>query len=119
MLFLLASVGMTHILVDSHLLENFRESFSPEGKRANPLIYKMISCYQCSGFWCGAFCGFANFSPSELNGLFSIFSNLTSLAYVLFLSGCASSICSVLMVNILNYLETQSVIEVKESDGEI
>jgi hypothetical protein len=59
-LFLLAAIGMCHIMVDGSILNPFKKwlekptwmlSWS-KGK-----LLAMLSCYQCSGFWAGALIG--------------------------------------------------------------
>lgn len=73
LLFCLASVGMTLILVRGSLFASFREKLFEEADRirnkrqkkgqANgftliEFVADMIHCVQCTGFWCGLFCGF-------------------------------------------------------------
>jgi len=48
--FFLASVGTSHILVESELLRGFRTFVK---RKCNPTIAYLVSCYQCTGFWCG------------------------------------------------------------------
>ncbi len=48
-LFILAVVGLTHIIVDSEASIPVHEWVEPR----SPIIAKVMDCYQCSGFWCG------------------------------------------------------------------
>ncbi len=65
-IFILATIGMTKIVVDSSLFASFRDYFAPPVKDGeepivlNPVrkwVGDMITCHQCAGFWCGMFCG--------------------------------------------------------------
>lgn len=58
LLFCIASVGLTHIIVDSSLFLPIREwlkkNYSEEQpKTVGSAIRKIITCYQCCGVWCG------------------------------------------------------------------
>ena len=48
-LFILGVIGMTHIIVDSVLLEPFHKWTKQHSQR----LAAMTDCHQCSGFWCG------------------------------------------------------------------
>ena len=94
LLFVLSSVGMTFIIVDSTIMEPVRlrlKQILPE------YIYKVFECYQCSGFWCGI-----------ISGLILLTHNIFELA----LCGCAASFLSVLCANILNYLEINTSVDI-------
>ena len=51
--FLLASWGLTHIIVSSKILGGFRDYLQIE----YPSIYELVNCYQCTGFWVSFFLG--------------------------------------------------------------
>jgi len=57
-LFALGVVGLTHIIVDSTIMEPFRNAMQ---KWFPEKISYMVNCYQCFGFWAGLFCGWACF----------------------------------------------------------
>ena len=60
LLFVLATLGLIHIIVDSSLFEPIREwwkSHLPEK------IGKAITCHQCTGFWSGAIVGAVLLNP--------------------------------------------------------
>ena len=72
LLFCLASVGMTLILVRGSIFQSFRQYLANETARIRrrrekkglkPVfsligcLHELIECVQCSGFWCGMFCG--------------------------------------------------------------
>lgn len=52
-LFILAVVGLTHIVVDSEISRPVHEWIEPRSR----LVAKVMDCYQCSGFWCGLVLG--------------------------------------------------------------
>ncbi|MDR0336546.1 MAG: DUF1360 domain-containing protein [Planctomycetaceae bacterium] len=73
LLFALASVGMTLILVRGTLFQPFRDFLVHRAERIRfnreqkgyssgftltEFFLGLLSCAQCTGFWCGIFCGF-------------------------------------------------------------
>lgn len=46
---LLATIGLTHLIVDSTILETPRVWL----KEHYPKIGQLVRCYQCAGFWAG------------------------------------------------------------------
>lgn len=92
-LFILGVVGMTHIIVDASIFEwlrNLMDAKLPEK------VSKLIHCYQCTGFWCGIFCGWAAFATITIPQLF--------------LAGCAGSVLANFMALYMNYLEARTLI---------
>jgi hypothetical protein len=59
-MFLLASIGLTNILVHGSILDHIKVW----GKSARQWMHHwewskaLFSCYECTGFWAGLFCGF-------------------------------------------------------------
>lgn len=107
LLFLFASIGMTHIMVDSSIMLPFREfvkNYAP-----NKILWikpkEGIECYQCMGFWCGIVCG----------GLLSslIFVDPKYIGITTFLCACASSYTANTGAYIIAYLEANSVIDIQ------
>ena len=93
LLFCFGVIGMTHIIVDSTIMEplrNWVDRIFPEK------ISKFIHCYQCSGFWCGIFCGW--FVMPEITW------------FQLFVAGYAGSFLSNLAALYMNYLEAQAIV---------
>ena len=91
-LFILASIGMTHVVVDGSIfswLRNLAIKYLPRK------ISSIFSCYQCAGMWCGF-----------LLGYFIIDKDIIKV----FACGCASSFLSMLAATFLNYLEAQTII---------
>ena len=58
-LFIIGSIGLTNIIVDSSLFKPVRESF----KNWN-YIYELLTCHLCSGMWSGLLCGWLLFGTS-------------------------------------------------------
>jgi hypothetical protein len=53
LLFILAVIGLTHIVVDSEIAAP-----AHEWAKANwPWLARMMDCHQCAGFWCGVALG--------------------------------------------------------------
>ena len=59
-LFFLIAYGITQIIVDSYLLSNVRSYVQSKSR----LLYTLVTCTMCTGFWVG--CGLSVFiwSPS-------------------------------------------------------
>lgn len=72
-LFCLASIGMTNIIVDSRLLESFREWVKG---LVSEKVYEAFECHQCMGTWCGMVCGLILISYNPI---------------IILLCGCAGS----------------------------
>lgn len=53
LLFILAVIGLTHIVVDSEIAEPAHEW----AKAHWPWLGRMMDCHQCAGFWCGLVLG--------------------------------------------------------------
>jgi len=52
-LFILGVIGLTHIIVDSTLLEPVHEWIKPRCA----WLGELMGCQQCAGFWCGVLLG--------------------------------------------------------------
>lgn len=95
-LFCLASVGATNIVVDSHIFAPIRDwifEYLPEK------ISYWIRCYQCFGFWSGLIFGLILISVDP---------------FIVFACGCAGSFLSEFAAVFINYLESKSVIDLQE-----
>ena len=103
LLFCIAAVGMTHILVDGSIFQWLRDLPDKLSKKINNIALKwildklsaLIHCHMCSGWWCGGVIGLLVFDPS-----FRIF----------FVTACAGSFLSYAAALYLNYLESQTYI---------
>jgi hypothetical protein len=84
LLFCIATVGMTSIIVQGAIFMPFRqyiENLAETGRQRRaqaaqephrilqkPLVewlHELINCAQCTGFWCGLFCGLFLLSPDS------------------------------------------------------
>ena len=97
-LWLLGSVGMTNIIVESEISKAVKDKI----KNYLPaFLMKGLNCYQCSGFWCGAFC----------TGLMHICNGWGwEKLYLVFLGGCATSFLATIFAFYQTYLEANSII---------
>jgi hypothetical protein len=100
--FVCAVIGFTNILVDpATIAKPFRDKVEKWAKRQSKWAFvwkwfdKMLSCYQCTGFWVGIICGFIIISINPLD---------------LFMCGVAGSFIATWGAYYLNYLEAQSVV---------
>lgn len=98
-LFALATVGLTNIIVDPALIAKPFRDFAD--KRLHPWLSKLFSCYQCSGTWVGFLCGYLIVSRDP---------------WVVFLCGMAGSHLATMSATYMNYLEAMSIVGVEE-DG--
>ena len=99
LLFCLAVVGFTHIIVDpATIAKPFRDFVE---KYCFSWLNKLFSCYQCCGTWVGFFCGWVLISKNP---------------FEVFLCGMAGSFLATLGANYLNYLEAKTIVELNEQD---
>ena len=132
LLFLLASIGLSHILVESNICDPLRTWFKNRAPKPDPgfaehsefigasgysgysvspttfswlcgKISYILGCYQCSGVWAGWF--MACFTLTSWN--YSIFTNLA----IIIPAGFAASIASNLTAIFLTYLEANSMVK--------
>lgn len=101
-LFVLGSVGMTHIIVEGEIFRPIRTFVE---KYTVNFLSKLINCYQCTGFWCGLLVGSGLYCPENFNVL-----ELTRI----FACGCASSCLSYFWAMYLTYLEANTTIKTHE-----
>ena len=87
-LFVLAVIGMTHIVVESTIMEPVDEW--AKNHFPTKLHHGLFECQQCSGFWCGVFLGLTIVSFNPL---------------VLFACGCAGSFLAQLGYWVIEALE--------------
>ena len=100
-LFVFSVIGMTNIVVDSTIFAPVRNWT----KIKHPKIGELMTCHQCSGFWCGLVCG-------------SILGSINPL--VIFAYGCAGSFLATtnLIVSDLLISKTEYVLNNKEESDE-
>lgn len=100
LIFILATIGMSHIIVESEILASFRAAVRAHFGEASKITY-MVNCYQCTGFWSGAF-------NSLMFWLFSI--SLTGLPVVLeqLVCGCAGGFLSMVGAALITFLDSRN-----------
>ena len=90
--FSLATIRMTHTMVDSNLfapVRDFAKARLPE------FVSKILECYQCCGTWVGFFTGFWLISCHPI---------------MVLMAGCAGSFLAYSAAVLLTYFEAQSVV---------
>lgn len=96
-LFALAVVGMTNIIVDpATIMAPARDFIDKHGPK---WLVKLVSCYQCTGTWVGFLCGYMLISDR---------------IPVVFLCGMAGSFIATMSAAYMNYLEAQSIVGVED-----
>lgn len=97
-LFCLATIGMTNIIVDSNLFEPIRNWIK---EKMPEKIYDLITCHQCCGTWCGFLCG-------------AIL--LTNNIWIILCCGCAGSYLASINYLITEYIlsKTDFVLDIEE-----
>ena len=103
-LFVMAAIGLTNIMVDSVVMDKPRQWFA--SKKDNwfcDKINKILECYQCAGFWCGLFCGAIALWMPWLHWL---------------LYGFAGSFVAVLAAHIFTYFEAVAVVNLPDEEND-
>lgn len=107
--FACASIGLTHILVDSKIglpVRNLFDKYLPN------YISSLIHCYQCTGFWSGLLTGLICLWPmlSCMNWFYAIL--------YLIAAGWAGSFLGNFSAIYFNYLDAQSLINLPDEKKE-
>jgi hypothetical protein len=118
LLFCIAAVGMTSIIVQGVIFQPFRQFVGnwaenvrtrreQVGKVSRSLIEwfnELINCAQCTGFWCGLFCGLL-FIPLENCGITEFdLRLLPRLLLMWFCCGLGGSFLSSLGCNVIDWV---------------
>lgn len=135
LLFCLASIGMTLILVRGSIFRSYREFLANETNRIRrrrekkgqfsgftliEFFHGMITCVQCTGFWCGIFCGLFLISSDGIwVSLGSIgLRHLVNRVLMLFCCGAVSSFLSPLGDMLLEWLFCVKELRVRELEAD-
>lgn len=95
---LLGSIGMTNIIVESDISRVVKDKIKPY---ISEFLMKGLNCYQCTGFWSGAFA----------TTLLAVFNGWgADKLHLIFLGGCATSFLATFFAFLQTYLEANSVI---------
>ena len=105
--FLTSVIGwsLTNLLVNGTLFDSIRNYCIVK----SPILSKLLTCIQCSGFWVGAILGYLAFSEIIYNILFYVIPNQGlwySLPITVFLYGVFISGISVLINSLLIFFHT-------------
>lgn len=120
MLYIIGVIGLTHILVDSKIMQSvrewFQEPYCPSMMKClkmlftHPLVWltdyvikpigQIISCYQCCGFWAGLVVSWL------------VITNVTFCQMIA--AGFAGSFLANAAAIYMNYLEAQTIVRLQE-----
>lgn len=104
LMFLLSTIGMCHIIVDSSIMARFREIFKwLTFKLRIGYFGTLVDCYLCCGTWCGFFMGYVWITHD--------------LSLRTFACGCAGGFVSNFAVVIANYVESATLINLPENES--
>lgn len=99
-LFCLATIGMSHIIVDGSIFESFRSFVKKYSEKFKVAYFgTLVECYMCSGTWCGFLMGYIFVS----NDYFKIFG-----------CGCAGGFISNFAAIIINYFESLTIVNLPD-----
>lgn len=96
LLYVLGTVGMSHIVVDGTILQWFRDLVKKLASAVKmSKLGGVVDCYMCSGTWCGFFMGWIW---------------LTQNPFEIFACGCAGGFLANFAAVLLNWIEAQTVL---------
>lgn len=105
-MFVLATVGMTHIIVDGSILQGFRDLVKSISQLIKvPKLGGIVDCYLCAGTWCGFFMGFIWMDPPYNTSILHVFA-----------CGCAGGFLSNLAAVILNWIEAATIVNLPDQN---
>lgn len=90
-LFLLASIGLSHILVDGTIMIPLKAWLEKRPDWLSKQVTQILGCYQCSGFWSAVGIGLLLFWAHEWGWVYLV------------IYGLAGSFCSTLGAVVINY----------------
>ena len=100
LLYIVAVIGFTHIVVDGKIFEpirNLANKILPE------FISTVLSCYQCSGFWIGLICGWACFPGIN--------------PFQIVMAGFGGSFLANFAAILFNYIESRTMISLPDESS--
>jgi len=103
-MYILSTIGMTHIVVDGSITEGFRGLFKKiTTKIGLKTLGGLVDCYLCSGTWCGFLMGYIWISKDPLS---------------VFACGCAGGFLANFAAVIVNWLEASTLVNLPENHNE-
>lgn len=95
-LFVLSTIGMTHVIVDGSIMQWFRDLVKDLTVRLNvPSFGGVVDCYLCCGTWCGFLMG-------------AIW--ITHNPFQIFACGCAGGFLANCGAVLLNWIESATIV---------
>jgi hypothetical protein len=103
-MYVLATIGMTHIIVDGSITESFRTFFKKACLKFNlKTLSGLVDCYLCAGTWCGFLMGYAWISNKPLQ---------------VFACGCAGGFLANFAAVLINYIEALTIVNLPQENHE-
>lgn len=106
LMFILAAVGMAHIMVNGTIFNPLKLWLERPGRGAwfSKKVLSMMNCYQCAGFWAGAFTGaaMAALGADPMGVHTSAWLPLAAFVY-----GCAGGFVSPMAAQVIIWLQSQ------------
>ena len=102
-LFVVSSIGMSHIIVDSSIMQWFRDLVKKIAEKIKlPKLGGVVDCYLCCGTWCGFFMGFVWLTSSPLQ---------------IFACGCAGGFLANMAAVLLNLAEAMTIVNLPQENS--
>lgn len=99
-IFILSTIGMTHIIVDGSIFESFRNSIKDAAKFLKmPKLGSVVDCYLCCGTWCGFLMGLIWISQDP---------------FKIFACGCAGGFLANFATVLLNWIEASTLVNLPD-----
>lgn len=103
-LFILSTIGMTHIIVDGSIMQWFRDWMKQASTSLGaPSLGSIVDCYLCCGTWCGFLMGYIWITSNPMQ---------------IFACGCASGFLANLAAILMNWVEAASIVNFPGDDNE-
>lgn len=102
-LFVLSCIGMSHIIVDSSIMQWFRDLVKATAIKINlPSAGGVVDCYLCCGTWCGFLMGAIWVTHNPLQ---------------VFACGCAGGFLANLAATMLNWIEAATIVNLPRDNN--
>ena len=102
-MFVVSTIGMSHIIVDGSILSWLRTLVKAFAKKIRvPKLGGVVDCYLCCGTWCGFFMGWIWITNSPLE---------------IFACGCAGGFLSNFAAVVLNWLEAATIVNLPQDEN--
>lgn len=103
-MFVIATIGMTHIIVDGSITQKLRDGWKAlTAKLGVPSLGELVDCYLCCGTWCGFLMGWVWLDAS---------------IWQIIAAGFAGGFLSNFAAVVLNWLEAGTIVNLPPADKE-